>query len=176
MHFVEWKCLNTDWNFQHWFRKWLGAVQATSHYLNQWWLVYRRIYASLGLNELKTHWQCNRQWILLKLITLLNFSIVKYRLHLVQIMRSVFKSPVYSRINSFEICFDGTKSMCWVESLCHETQNGGLILCAIYKAIIFFSRYFLWVVAEIKLKIKRCRVCHVNNCMGHTLLAKSRKR
>ena len=30
--------------FQHWFRKWLDAVQATSHYLNQWWLVYRRIY------------------------------------------------------------------------------------------------------------------------------------
>ena len=26
--------------------------QATSHYLNQWWLVYWRIYASLGLNEL----------------------------------------------------------------------------------------------------------------------------
>ena len=38
--------------FQHWFRWWLGAGQATSHYLNQWWLVYRRIYASLGLNEL----------------------------------------------------------------------------------------------------------------------------
>ena len=38
--------------FQHWFRKWLGAVQATSHYLNQCWLVYRRIYASRGLNEL----------------------------------------------------------------------------------------------------------------------------
>ena len=38
--------------FQHWFRQWLGAVQATSHYLNQWWLVYWRIYASLGLNEL----------------------------------------------------------------------------------------------------------------------------
>ena len=42
--------------FQHWFRKWLGAVQATSHYLNQWWLVFRRIYASSGLNEL-THWK-----------------------------------------------------------------------------------------------------------------------
>ena len=41
--------------FQHWFRYWLGAVQATSHYLNQWWLVYWRIYASLGLNELKTY-------------------------------------------------------------------------------------------------------------------------
>ena len=25
--------------FQHWFRKWLGAGQATSHYLNQWWLI-----------------------------------------------------------------------------------------------------------------------------------------
>ena len=25
--------------------------QATSHYLNQWWLFYLRIYASLGLNE-----------------------------------------------------------------------------------------------------------------------------
>ena len=38
--------------FQHWFRYWLGAGQATSHYLNQWWLFYWRIYASLGLNEL----------------------------------------------------------------------------------------------------------------------------
>ena len=38
--------------FQHWFRWWLGAGEATSHYLNQWWLVYWRIYASLGLNEL----------------------------------------------------------------------------------------------------------------------------
>ena len=37
---------------QQMFRLWLGAVQATSHYLNQWWLVYRRIYASFGLNEL----------------------------------------------------------------------------------------------------------------------------
>ena len=34
--------------FPHWFRLWLGADQATSHYLNRWWLVYWRIYASLG--------------------------------------------------------------------------------------------------------------------------------
>ena len=39
--------------FQNWFRYWLGTDQATSHYLNQWWLVYWCIYASLGLNELK---------------------------------------------------------------------------------------------------------------------------
>ena len=38
---------------QHWFRLCLGADQATSHYLNQWRLVYWRIYASLGPNELK---------------------------------------------------------------------------------------------------------------------------
>ena len=28
------------------------ADQATSHYLKQWWLDYRRIYAGLGLSEL----------------------------------------------------------------------------------------------------------------------------
>ena len=39
--------------FHHWFRQWLGASQATSHCLNQWWLVYWCIYASLGLNELR---------------------------------------------------------------------------------------------------------------------------
>ena len=39
--------------FQHWFRQWLGADQATSHCLNQWWFNYWRIYASLGLNGLR---------------------------------------------------------------------------------------------------------------------------
>ena len=38
--------------FQHWFWWWLGADQATSHYLNQCRLDHWRIYASLGLNEL----------------------------------------------------------------------------------------------------------------------------
>ena len=41
--------------FQHGFRWWLGAAQATNHYLNQWWFVYRRIYATLGLDELSTN-------------------------------------------------------------------------------------------------------------------------
>ena len=39
--------------FQHWFGEWLGAKQATSHYLNQGWTVYWHIYASLSLNELR---------------------------------------------------------------------------------------------------------------------------
>ena len=34
------------------------AVQATSHYLNQWWLVYWRIYASLGLNLIEHAHTC----------------------------------------------------------------------------------------------------------------------
>ena len=34
---------------QHWSRKWLGADQATSHHLNQRWLVYWCIYASLNV-------------------------------------------------------------------------------------------------------------------------------
>ena len=38
----------------------LGAKQATSHYLNQSWLDYRHIFASLGLNELTfTHTPLN---------------------------------------------------------------------------------------------------------------------
>ena len=41
--------------FQHWLRQWLGTYQATSHYLIQWWLVYWRVYASLGLNELRLY-------------------------------------------------------------------------------------------------------------------------
>ena len=47
--------------FQHWFRWWLGAGQVTSHYLNQWWLVYWRMYALLGLNELIITIQINIQ-------------------------------------------------------------------------------------------------------------------
>ena len=40
--------------FQHWLRLWLGAGLAIRHNLNQWWLVYWRIYASPGLSELAT--------------------------------------------------------------------------------------------------------------------------
>ena len=45
---------------QHWLRQWLGTNQATGHCVKQWGLVYWRIYASLGLNEiinLKDMWQ-----------------------------------------------------------------------------------------------------------------------
>ena len=42
----------------------LVQIMATSHYLEQWWLVYWRIYASLGLNELS-----NPEYQLSKLCT-----------------------------------------------------------------------------------------------------------
>ena len=59
---MYWLPLKFHWNiflmdqltiFYHWFRWWRGADQGTSHYLNQWWLFYWRMNASLGLNGLK---------------------------------------------------------------------------------------------------------------------------
>ena len=65
--------------FQHWFRWWLGAGQATSHYLNQWWLDYQSIYASLGLNELTNYCQyCLWAWERMQnMILIFLFSHVK---------------------------------------------------------------------------------------------------
>ena len=56
--------------FQHWFRQWLGADQATSHYLNQWWLILlthicvtrpqwvkvKMVLTSIGIPMLKIRW------------------------------------------------------------------------------------------------------------------------
>ena len=41
-----------------WLNNFPALVQVTSHYLNQWWLVYWRIHASLGLNNLKIRRSC----------------------------------------------------------------------------------------------------------------------
>ena len=58
MHFLEWECLNTIKISLKFVPK--GPinnipplVQAPSNYLNQWLLVYRRIYVSLRLNDKK---------------------------------------------------------------------------------------------------------------------------
>ena len=57
--------------FQLWFRQWLGSGQATSHCLNQWWLFYWHIYASLCLNELNVQqkWHLKQDW---KVVTFRN--------------------------------------------------------------------------------------------------------
>ena len=56
VHFLEWKCLNSDKISLGFVPK--GPINnipalCQNHYLNQWWLVLLRIYASLGLNELR---------------------------------------------------------------------------------------------------------------------------
>ena len=48
--------------YKHWFRYWLGDDQAPRHYLSQWWLYYRCIYATLGLNELRVASSALGQW------------------------------------------------------------------------------------------------------------------
>ena len=59
---------NCHWNLflrvqlvilKHWYIWWPGADEATSHFLNQWWLFYWRKYASLGLNDTIWHEPAN---------------------------------------------------------------------------------------------------------------------
>ena len=71
IHLSEWKSSQSDSNFTEVYSQWLnwqytiigsynGLVQteqATSHYLKQWWLVYRGIYASLGLHDDVIKWK-----------------------------------------------------------------------------------------------------------------------
>ena len=54
--------LGFHWNLDLWFQlaifqHWRVAWSVPSHCLNQWWLVYLRIYALVGLNELMYHLQ-----------------------------------------------------------------------------------------------------------------------
>ena len=54
----------------------MASVQTTSHYLNQWWLVYRCIYASFGLNELTTGFGQNFRFLFLAYIPIFPFHFV----------------------------------------------------------------------------------------------------
>ena len=71
--------------FQHWF----------SHYLNQWWLLYWRIYASLGLNDLTLI----RYWRLKPAVN-----------HIIQHIEAETKWPPFSR-RHFQIDFLEWKHM-----------------------------------------------------------------
>ena len=60
--------------------------QVTNHYLNQWWLVYWRIYALLGLNELTllvlrpkySMWTWSIQWLLMPCLLSHDIDCMKY--------------------------------------------------------------------------------------------------
>ena len=71
--------------FQHRFKKWLGDDQATSHYMNQWWLDYRRVYASLGLNELKYTFSIHG----------IQISVTLFKIHRGIIWDSLFSNQLY---------------------------------------------------------------------------------
>ena len=58
----------------------VGADQATRHYLNQWWLDYQRIYASLGLNELKHRCTDCQLYIVRWLGTLKEYQVIHYNM------------------------------------------------------------------------------------------------
>ena len=94
--------------FQQWLR--LGAVQATSHYMNQWWSVHRRIYASLGLNELKQK-KCNSivNGLELKLFCIKN-SLMHHNLNGPRTKSPWFWDVIFKRI--FLIENDGNFDSC----------------------------------------------------------------
>ena len=88
--------------FQSWFRKWLGADEATSHYLNQWWLVYWRIYAPLGLNELRI--PCFLVWYKCTVVIM----VVLEHNNDFCIWISVLLCFIFSTLNSFQAHFTMT--------------------------------------------------------------------
>ena len=78
MYFLEWKCINFYYDFtkvcsqgSNWQYSSIGsdngAGQETSHYLNQWWLVYWRIYICVTrpqwVNSSSPNAAYMRQWI-----------------------------------------------------------------------------------------------------------------
>ena len=55
---------------QHWFRKWFGPYQTTSHDLNQWWWYYLRIYlCRLVARIVRNHTRTTAATILLASLT-----------------------------------------------------------------------------------------------------------
>ena len=87
--------------------------QAASHYLDQWWLVYWRIYASLGLNELTRHYEYHKSykkcaWVCCALFVAFTLSVSSgcvwsWRRHqmeafsaLLALVRRIHQSPVDS--------------------------------------------------------------------------------
>ena len=77
--------------YKRWFRWWLGADLATSHYLNQWRLVHWRIYASLSLSELKKRpilsQRCNEYQLWIKECFYNNISLFSQSIHVVYTKR-----------------------------------------------------------------------------------------
>ena len=87
--------------FQHWVRYWLGTDQVTSHYLTNYGIVYWRIYASLGLNELMCG-VCNNalQSILISVNTVSFDVILMWLLVEIHWFVDILTSIIIIRLNS----------------------------------------------------------------------------
>ena len=106
--------------FQYWLRWWLGAVQATSHYLNQCWLVYWRIYASLGLNEVRLHdahicWQAGWSFPTMSCHQPVKHqAIIQNQCCIIKTKKTLRKWIVYFFIYFFKIKAVSFKKMHWI--------------------------------------------------------------
>ena len=78
------------------------APIATSHYLNQWWLIYWQIYASLGLNELYIECSWKSRKTLIRIIQSVVRVIVYYK-HLSVWAESPFLPPRPQLCQEFQI-------------------------------------------------------------------------
>ena len=74
-----------------------ALVQATSHYLKQWWLIYWRIYAPLGLNELMTYISVQYYQIQILWPNMKSFSLIPLR------KNQLWALTVSSRLPLFEL-------------------------------------------------------------------------
>ena len=87
--------------FQHWFRWWLGAYQATSHYLNQWWLDYRQIY--------RPRWGLNKMAAIVLLTCSTAFSGKQKSLYWWKFQRGIY----LNNTDSFLWCINTPPGLCW---------------------------------------------------------------
>ena len=89
---------------QHWLRSWLGADQATSYNLNQWWNSFWCIYASPHLNELNIKLQpfhCQHKGMALpcKALAIDILTVLDNQLIMIHLMQHEILHP-----NSNQIC------------------------------------------------------------------------
>ena len=135
--------LRVQWTiFQHWFRWWLGAVQATSHYLNQWLLVYLRIYASLGLNELG--WTVYFPLMTSDLVQMLNKSCIAICNYL------LFLSS-FNNLNLIFIYYSSKASWCVISETIIVAVNGSLHRYCLYCFRVNFGCFMTSSVVHVKL-------------------------
>ena len=102
--------------FQHWFREWLGADQATTIIWTHDGLVWWRIYASLGLNEL-THSPLGDVAAILKV-----WFWTHTRLDIFSISLRIFLMQMAEDFTDDKATLSQIKAWCWRASILNLAQ------------------------------------------------------